>query len=483
MRNGIKKLFLTSLFMIFGLCFNSSFAYTEIENCYDTNKLCRDYGVNESYNTNGATISYGAYLNTPWYSKTFMVQYDYTNSSSITFKIRQYLFYNENWYYTIIQAFQRETSPQKTSIYVYSWSSWYCIPEENNNRCWMASNSFKPYNKSIELVNSWINGSMMTWYRIMFRDSTPNLVHVICPMFENWFMFCMPFRQQTNNGVISNNANYWLPTRTNPYSDYTPPFDDRDYISSNYTIWNTPFTTTEPQETTTETTTIIWQCPTINQILSTYSSNYNTWICYSATRLLTQTWIVNTTAQSIFELYPTFTWWLDDYNYYRQYCENVPTSVCREAFSWNEIKWSLLNKTPENNPIGVYQYCHLQLNIEDKNTTTCVMSTWQYYATWVDEAIEEEIQGNQSVLDIMLNSFNNLKDELPSFSSWTVFDEFLEEWETRKDGFKLDIFKTFLELWSKITSIFIFRNKYDGIIPTYITSIIMIILLFKILKK
>lgn len=492
MRNGIKKLFLTSLFVIFGMCFNSSFGYTQIDNCYTSTSnanrhwVCRIFERDEifkitSTTTEWTTITFWAKLDTNWkpmfiVNNVFELNSKQRDSNSI-------LYYNQSWYYNYFQSLWNIGENDSYEIYSFELNKLYCAIESWDSAMYQKCSQppkWLWWTSTVNDINEYIWNAVMTWYRITFADRTTIYtwqIYAVCPMFDNWFEFCIQFDSSYNNALSAQ----WTRTKL----DWTRDSSEEvlAYLSNNYPIYDTPFTINWVNNTTTETTPILWQCPTIKEILSTYSSNYNTWICYSATRLLTQTWIVNTTAQSIFELYPTFTWWLEDYNYYRQYCENVPTSVCREAFSWNEIKWSLLNKTPENNPIGVYQYCHLQLNIEDKNATTCVLSTWSYYATWVDEAIEEEIQWNQSVLDIMLNSFNNLKEELPSFSSGTVFDEFLEEWETWKDGFKLDIFKTFLELWSKITSIFIFRNQYDGIIPTYITSIIVIILLFKILKK
>lgn len=503
MHNGIKKLFITSLFVIFSLCFNSSFAYTQIDNCYyqpwyATYKwTCRDYEINElistEYDTWGTiyydgNFYYNGTLNILWYKQYF-------ENSSHSWYTSTYLIYNEFSWTTMFNGIEYNDL-WKTSIYLQTWTeAKYCTFNTWDSNAWAVCATPRAnkaqYNKTVQQVQEWINWASLTWFRVYYWASSsiqvPNVqtIIAICLSFDNWFNYCMPFETHTENNMWNTMTRAWYTTQTkivNEQSGIIP----LNYILENYTKYPNPFEFEHQEIPTTwktETTTILWQCPTIREILSTYWSEYNTWICYSATRLLTQTWIVNTTAQSIFELYPTFTDRSQDYNYYKQYCDNVPTSVCREAFSWNEIKWSLLNKTPQDNPIAIYQYCHLQLNIQDKNATTCVLSTWNYYATWVDEAIIEEIQGNQSVLDIMLNSFNNLKDELPSFSSGTVFDEFLEEGETWKDGFKLDIFKTFIELWSKITSIFIFRHQYDGIIPTYITSIIVIILLFKILKK
>lgn len=219
-------------------------------------------------------------------------------------------------------------------------------------------------------------------------------------------------------------------------------------------------------------------CPTIQQLIDAYGTEYNESLCYSAKRLLTETWIVITTPQSIFELFPTYDEWKEWYNTYKNYCKGTSTEICRQAFSGEQAQWSIYNKAPTDT-IGLYQYCHLQLEIEDKTQTTCVMSTWAIYATGVNEAIRKESLNKQSAIDIMIGSMVNLENVLPT--SGSVLDALKNEWEERK--IDRNFIDSIQELYNTFMTLFHYRNGVSGIIPDYITRIILIIVLFAVFKK
>lgn len=297
MRNGIKKYVIASIPIIFGCLFGISNWYNLIENCYTYSNQtynCEEFEPNElvsfwfenvkidwnlDFSTNNEEITQifatKKQVNSNTYSRSL-----YWNNWRLTFVAWN----TSNWNNNVIREYSGACVWDSN---VYS----SCLTIMTENPTWLTN---------IDTVYADIQWKTLT--KIYYNHQSGNYQNIaMCFVYWNdnywfcvwlWYYTTNPntqsFRLITSN-IINNNI---ILNASDLY----------DYINTNssLTLSNSPIQwgTSWWGETTTETTTILWQCPTINEILSTYSSNYNTWICYSATRLLTQTWIVNTTAQT-----------------------------------------------------------------------------------------------------------------------------------------------------------------------------------------
>lgn len=488
MRNGINKIFLTSLFVIFGLCFNCNYTHgvTARLDCardpWNASRMvdCYDVAIWE-------TIEFTDVDSTIWnwfkFSNTIINDTPvFVSTNTLTDYIAYVVtFFIWTWYWTVdFQDWWTNYVNHAQYNYIRTWSYAYCTGTTDQwNTCYQR-NFTKTYEEAQERVD-WLT---LSWYTFILQNRlnwwfyANTYTYQICATYvdsDRYLCINVPHANWNAWGqcITSNQCNYTTTTKTTPWIDAS-------FIAS---LWPTisPFYV---EENTTPTP-VTWSCPTIQDLINAYPTNYNTWLCYSSSLIISGGTLQTVTPSSIFELFPSIQEFWNYINLYNNYCTNAnTTTACQTAFDWNQDKYTLIAKLPnETNRIGIYQYCHYQLNIENKNTSTCVMSTGEMYATGVNEQIAEEIENqNTSLIWLIEDSIQNIK-EIPTFNTWYVFDELLDDGETRTDGIKLDVFKTFLLLWSKITTIFYFRNSQPWIIPEFITTIIIIIVLFKLFKK
>lgn len=212
-------------------------------------------------------------------------------------------------------------------------------------------------------------------------------------------------------------------------------------------------------------------------------------MCYTNWTIFSWMQIIQTWKQTIFELYPTLNDFRNALNIYSTYCNpNSPATpeYCQQQMSqYSEYTYQFYNylQQANNNSTAfsvesekLYQYCHLQLDYtEEEKRNNCKETVDNYYATWVNE---ETANGNPFEW-VTERIENNIQIAVPQ--TWTVFDEFLEG-----DIWNISItdrYDNFMEIFHKITWLFKYRWTQEGIIPSYITWLIMLILLLALFKK
>lgn len=281
--------------------------------------------------------------------------------------------------------------------------------------------------------------------------------------------FCFNFQDINTSYCVLTNLRT-SDARPNQYSwfDFTTVTNYEDllnYESPSPNSPRTPDTPTWPE--------INYACPTIQQLINTYPSQYNTWLCYSSSLIFSWWTIQQVTPKDIFTLYPLYTWFVADINLYNNYCvwPNTQTA-CETAFEGKTEQYTLISKIPDNvKKANLYAYCNLELNYEDKNASTCVTSGAINTGEYIPPIT------NQWVIDELIDGDYNIV--LPA--SWYVMDTLKDEnWERKIDR---NIIESIQNLYSKFTTIFTGREWNNGIIPEYITRMLLVIILFAFFKK
>ena len=115
-------------------------------------------------------------------------------------------------------------------------------------------------------------------------------------------------------------------------------------------------------------------CPTVWQLLNTYSSEYNTSLCYSSSLIYSWNSVVSVSPQSIFELFENQSDFVNYRQLYSNNCNLSPMSdntACNNIFQWKNLQYSLIAKIPWTvNSLNLYSYCNLALNSSSFNTWT-----------------------------------------------------------------------------------------------------------------
>lgn len=210
-------------------------------------------------------------------------------------------------------------------------------------------------------------------------------------------------------------------------------------------------------------------CPTVWQLLNTYWSEYNTWLCYSSSLIMSWWSVVSVSPQSIFDLFPTQSDFVNYRQLYSNYCSQSPvawvSSSCSSAFQWKDIEYTLIAKIPWSiNSLSLYSYCNLALN-QDPNTSTCVASG--VYNTGVSR---------QDVI----NSIVNWDYQVVIPSSWSITSDVIWSW----NYFDWDIFWSIQSIYTKFTSFFTTQTwNIVWILPWYIIAMLLVIILFRLFKK
>lgn len=329
-------------------------------------------------------------------------------------------------------------------------------------------------NWNVTELSFWVNSDRDEYLFISSRE-----YRYMCITFDNKDTYCVSCAFEQNN----TNCYWWqteyLPSNTiysYTYTDYEQYIGTSPFNSSWW--WNWWWNSTDITQ---------YSCPTIQQLINTYGDQYNTWLCYSSTLIYTGGTIQTIEPKTIFELYPTYTWFTQAINLYYNYCTAPATQeTCNNAFEWNELWRTIINKLPNDaKNSSVYQYCNLQLNYEDKNATTCTL--WQ---TWI---LAPWITINDIVNEIWNQDITVVTPWTPPEweewnGSWSVFDNLI--WENTEDTERRNIIEnaknivqTMKELYAKFTAIFRWRSWTEWFIPEYITWMLLLIILYKLFKK
>ena len=215
-----------------------------------------------------------------------------------------------------------------------------------------------------------------------------------------------------------------------------------------------------------------WHCPTIQQLINSYnnySSNYDPSLCYTPWLIYSGWSVVSVTPTSMFDIFSSsdVTQFRNYRDLYLQNCHAPYTQEhCQSVFQWHDLELSLVSKIPDDiKTLDVYQYCRLNLLYPDKNTTTCVWSWVTNWYTW---------RTNQDVVnDIADWNYTIIAPNYTSIAN-NVFG-------TEYTG---DIITNLQDMYTKFNSLFSTRTwSNTPVLPTYIVSMLLVIILFRLFKK
>lgn len=304
----------------------------------------------------------------------------------------------------------------------------------------------------------------------------------------------------------------WWWVQNSPDSAYGKFCYDSSINNKSYCMntieWTYPLTRTNNDQPTTyfgnnsnfiTTSPLIWwwtnnqkeyeYCWTVEDTIYYYPNTFNTWMCYTPNKEWSwsiYTWErVTVTPKSIFEIFETY----QEYELWRWIYVNschppYTQEYCLSRMQWNPYATTFFTNV-ENQWIKqedfklVYQYCYLN-EIEDKTQKICEMENWWLapWLTWNDNVMP-------SLIDIVLGSLEENKNILDKPKDWTVFDELLPEWILSREDVALDLnfLKNTINWARKFMEIFIIRTEREWIIPEVISSIILLFIFYRMLKK
>lgn len=481
-----KKRFRLALiwFTIASTLFACTQAYTTTPYCeqnnYGVNIICYEIAPNEEFtiknNTN--TITENLNFNSIQQDNTYKEFY-YKSSS----KNREFNFFWNNWRLYFMYYWWTENYIVKTytvdNFCNYNWTDRQGII----NKCWMvADNNYTNYTYT------------RTWFKQNVIDNNRQLQSILFEdwweawkLREAWYKLCLIYSDETFCLNTYYHTSNWYEQGTQTFEDTTSHIPNSTEYFAEY-FENSPITAWWWNWWTTITTWTI--CPMIKFQIDMYWSKYNTWLCYTNTIEYTWWSIQTVTPKSIFEIFTWYQQYINWYNLRNNHCHAPYTQEhCTQVMQENWRAVQIFNKIEKAwvDSQKVYQYCHLQLDFteEEKRTIwTCQIeekTEQQYYATWVNQQ-----QSWPNPLEWITNVLEDgTLDEPPIPSTWTVFDEILPDGVLSRKDVLLDynFYSHFSMLYIKITKLFQARWEQEGIIPPYITSLLLLILLFKIYKK
>lgn len=383
---------------------------------------------------------------------------------------------NAWWRKSTIMYWNKNKEIERINWRKIIWNSWRCYNTNTViwNQCWEYNLTT---NDILEMKNwNFIKYTLQAWWWITPQAWYSYTQQYLCLYNEYWNSYCTKSwtpEQNNENATIIELCwdEKWCTAWTFTSLYWTSPFN----IPTN---WNTQINT--------------WKiCPMIQFEIDMYWRKYNTWLCYTNSIEFTW-WTVQTVQpQSIFEIFNSYTEYVNRYNLWNNNCHAPYTQEhCNNAMSEKRRSIQIFNKIEQAwvDSEKVYQYCHLQLDFteEQKRTLgTCQIETetnQPYYATWVNGQ-----QSKPNTLEWITNALQNwqIEEEIPIPNTWTVFDRILPEWVVGRKDVLLDykFYSHFAMLYTKITNLFKARWEQEGIIPPYITSLLLLIILFKIYKK
>lgn len=394
---------------------------------------------------------------------TFFYTYDWWWYNGIRSRM---LFWNDNKLYTY-WAFQQDM------IYWQGYISWFCMSNTTDYETYCNKFNRTNYNTNIDtFYELWA-----IYDQVYFNADT--YTPILCFISNTQDIVSCIHQEISYQRNLQNTITPWNLIST----IWIKP---EQFVNEESKRQSSPFIAPWPW---TEWTPIA--CRSINDMIRAYGKVYNTWMCY--TPWITISWwqIVTTEQKSIFQIFS----WFNEYQQLRTlYYNNCHTPYtqehCMNAMSWQEDAINFFNyieRTNENSNYNViaerlYQYCwlNLQFTDEEKETEwTCTLNNDNLYAPWITEET-----WNPSLIDSISNI---LDDELwigiVTPQTWTVFDEFLEDGETRLEWISINRIKTFKDAYTKVMWLFKYRQTQQWIIPWYIVSLITIIVLLALFKK
>lgn len=478
-----KKRF--KLWLIWIAIASSSFARTQaetIQNCYTIeNEYTRQCEIIQPWETSTYNWEYNTitniwnfnnndlkvlWLKSAWWNNLNM--WLFRNNWKL-YNIRDYARINPTNWIGETKYVCKVNSTDYQDIWQYCWltACW-----NNDNKCniyWL-----KNYTTTIETFIEDTNTQTPNEYIIMYSQSNaPSRWTRICAKYDS-FTYCIavnPYYIKTYKSDIMQIIEQWNASQWETLTYYSNMFQ------------NSPFRWT----TTTITTWTI--CPMIQFQIDMYGRKYNTWLCYTNTIEYTWWQIQQVQPQTIFEIFNSYTEYINWYNLWNNNCHAPYTQEhCNTVMNSNFKATQIFNKI-ENAWVDsekVYQYCHLQLNFTEEQKRTIWMCQIEektdqpQYATWTNNQ-----NSNPNPLEWITNILEKGIEEPPVPSTWTVFDEILPEWVISRKDVLLDykFYSHFALLYTKVTNLFKARWYQEWIIPPYITSLLLLILLFKIYKK
>lgn len=384
-----------------------------------------------------------------------------------------WIFWN-NWQLAYIYA--QSSNPSYTILRALNYFSWYCevnytdnyIPDSSNNTLnWCSIQSIDNFyvNWLWWQINNifWYKPDQYhwndNWYICFWVQSIDKAYCFILPndysLQANWSNSCDSLWNYVPNDIWYDK---WDCTQQHAVYYYNNKYNLWDFTDL---YWESPFNwwwEDEPIITWYDPETWL-PCATIDTIIK-YETNYNTWICYSTPFTMSGNQIIQITPKSFTELRSWYNQFNNDLNKYRNYCTPPATSTaCANAFQNEEEKRNLINKIPEwLNTKVVYDYCHMYLTYSG-DTNIC-------------EIDDEELRS--ASYEDLINAMNEITITQPW--TWSVFDNY-------KDQTARNIITALPSVYYKITSIFRNNTWVKWIIPSYITWIIILIVLFKLFKK
>lgn len=265
--------------------------------------------------------------------------------------------------------------------------------------------------------------------------------------------------------------NYALVDNCNSYPQYCDYLQNNAWVTSQELDYLKEYGTMSPftQNTPSWKPDTEWVCMTIQDMLDRQNGTYNTWMCYSNTRYLTSTWRVTNTPKFITELYPTYTELRQDMNLYTNYCTPpADMNYCQQAFSWKEDNYTLIQKIPATTDLTVlYDFC-----------TTYQTRSWDLQKNVCDMTEEERknLRPSQMTQEWYAERIAKHPTTTTTPTTWTVYDELTDQQDR-------DLLEAIPRVYTKITWIFKARSWVNGIIPDYITWLLLLIVLFSLFKK
>jgi len=382
------------------------------------------------------------------------------------------------WHNWMLYWIANSTTMSNSSLWIPRyWWQWYlplCLTQWTWDKDFCMSNfSFDYYNNP-----EYYNPDSLQSYSF-------NRPHVFCFVYYNkWEKLCW-YLSRDNSFTWWNLFDSWVFSNTDDRLVTIPQSSPRGWGWWGWgnITWNTNWTP---------------MCSTIQNQINLYGSNYTTSLCWSDWKININGEITNTWYVSIFTAYPTYQAYLSWYELYNNFCDKEnPTydySECLEALrelpmwrAWVVLIWNAIKSQLPTQKI--YQYCYYQLHFtqEQKNGSgVCEFTDEQIYAPWITWELKNK--ANWSVMDLIVDSIHNLQDATDQFitpDDWTIFDSILPEWVIwRKQAiFNLDLIDNTRSLINKILTIFRNRPIVDWILPPALTSLLLLIILFRMYKK
>lgn len=459
--------------------------YTIDENCYTywwNNYNCVELNINEE-------ITYGDWTTKIWNSFNFENSKNqlptlYTEATLIqdqTYTTHNYSFFTNSWFTTITRVIYSNygTNPIATRVLEYT-NQTFCAWNINWKNCIRTTPTL-----NYQWIQEYIEWktvvkytmSTPTWY---WNNATmPYYNMTICAIFNDDSYLCTNIITQYQ----WNPANRLWATRTNVNTNI--PTEWPEYIQQYNPItpfnWNS-WTTNEEEKPA---------CTNIQTQIMLYWYKYNTWLCYSNDKEWSwtlYTWErVTVTPKSIFEIFT----WFDEYKTRRSIYENschapYTQEYCLSRMQGNIYASEIFTKIDNAwlQADKIYQYCYLQLNFteeEKRSTTNCeALDDWTYYAPWIEKG-----DWTPNPIEWLTDLIQDSAWYLPLPQNWSVFDEILPEWILSREDVALDLnfMKNMVNWARKFMILFTFRKDQPWIIPPYITSLILLFIFYKMLKK